>query len=68
MMQAPIHPTPARYVPRPKDWRPDAPLEYDRDGFLFPARRPLLERVYLWVCSAAGKVKRISGLGYEFRC
>lgn len=62
MMPAPNSPTPARYVPRPRDWRHDTPLEYMPEGFLFPARRTLLDRVYLWVCSAAGKAMRFSGL------
>jgi hypothetical protein len=53
MIPAPISPAPPsskRDIPRPGNWRWDESLEYDRNGFLLPPRRTLLERVYVWIC------------------
>ena len=35
--------------PRPADWDPFAPLEYSPEGFLFPARRTWIERLWHWL-------------------
>jgi hypothetical protein len=54
MMPAPLHPTPARHVPFPPNWRSDEPLEYTPEGSVLPARGSLLERVYMWICKRLG--------------
>lgn len=59
MIPAPLHPVPPYGGPNkspafPPGWRWDEPLEYTPEGFLLPARRSLLERVYMWFCKRLG--------------
>ncbi len=59
MIPAPLHPVPP-YGDRkqspafPHNWRWDEPLEYTPEGFLLPARRSLIERVFVWVWKRLG--------------
>ena len=64
MIPAPLQPIPrsniSPYGSRiqspafPPGWRWDEPLECTREGFLLPARRSMIEKVYLWIVRKMG--------------
>jgi hypothetical protein len=64
MIPAPLQPVPRSNIPPyggriqppefPPNWDPFARLEYDERGFLFPCRRSMIERGFMWIIRKLG--------------